>query len=476
MTTLRPTDILIFGGNGDLALRKILPALFYRHADKQLPKGRIIGLGRTHYTDKQYQALAKKSCKAYGDKAVFSEARWNAFVKRLEYVTLDALNPADYAELASRISEKKAEQCVYYLAVSADIFGEICKQLSAHKLITDKTRIVLEKPLGRDLASFEKIDREVLSYFDEKQIYRIDHYLGKETVQNLMIIRFANAMFERIWNADAIHHVDITVSESLGVEGRAGFYDEFGALRDMVQNHLLQLLCLVAMDPPNRVDSTLVRREKLKVLEALRPITGSDVKLHTVRGQYGSGSIAGKKVGSYKEDIGHASGTETYVAIRAFVDNWRWSGVPFYLKTGKRLKTRYSEIVIHFNHVPHQIFAEQPTGPEGNKLVIRIQPDESVRMRIMTKVPGPGGYRLKPVELNLSLDEAHEERSPEAYERLLMDVIRGNPTLFMHSDEVRAAWKWTDGIIKGWEKLNMKPVVYPAGSEGVRKRFVKIEQ
>ncbi|MCD6035817.1 MAG: zwf [Rickettsiales bacterium] len=463
---LTPTDIIIFGGHGDLALRKIIPALYYRHKEGQLPRGgRIIGVGRTAFTRKSYIAELQKACKAHvgGD---FRKTVWESFARRLDYVALDAAAFETYAPLKALLHTKPAKGRMVYLATPAGVYGDICRNLSKSRLITPATRIVLEKPLGQNLASFEAIDANVRQYFDEKQIYRIDHYLGKETVQNLMILRFANPLFARVWEGDAIDHVQITVSESLGIGTRTEFYDSFGALRDMVQNHLLQLLCLVAMEPPNQLSPHEVRREKLKVLEALRPITGEGVRLHTVRGQYGNGKIGSKKAASYVEEVGHKSDTETFVALRAFVDNWRWSGIPFYLRTGKRLAERYSEIVIQFKPVPHLLFPDQSKGLEGNQLIIRLQPDEHVKLRMLTKIPGPGGYRLKPVELNLSLSDVHEERSPDAYERLLMDVIRGNPTLFMQSDEVREAWRWTDGIINGWKHARMKSARYTAGSQG----------
>lgn len=477
-TALCPTDIIIFGGSGDLALRKILPALYYRHKDGQLPeKGRIIAVGRQPLTRQQYVAEAETSCREHVAEGDFNTYVWHHFSTRLDYVMMDANDATHYSTLTAVLSNNPCEGRIFYLATPSQIFAAICRNLKGADVITPQSRVVLEKPLGSDLASFREINRQVLECFDESQVYRIDHYLGKETVQNLMIIRFANNLFERVWNGDAIEHVQITVVETMGVENRAGYFDKAGILRDMVQNHILQLLCLVAMEPPSHVDPQWVRDEKVKVLRALRPMTGRSVLKQTVRGQYSAGEIHGEDVPSYLEDIGaENSDTETFVAIKAYIDNWRWSGVPFYLRTGKRMAERFSEVVLQFRPVPHQIFPGQESDPETNKLIIRIQPDESVKLQMVTKVPGPGGYRLKPVDLNLSLADTFKERYPGPYERLLMDVVRGNPTLFMRSDEVEASWQWIDSIIAGWEQQSVPPHRYPAGSWGPAANFQLIER
>ena len=468
--SLAPSDIIIFGGCGDLSRKKIVPSLYYRHKDKQLPrKGRIILIGRSNLSNKECLADIKRVAKEVISKEYFDNSVWKSFEKRLSYNKLDVSNLSDFISLKELVEKDACRGRVFYLATPSDIFGEICLNLKESGMITRGSKVVLEKPLGFDLSSFKKINSQVQECFPERQIYRIDHYLGKETVQNLMIIRFANNLFERVWNSDSIEQVQITVSEDIGIEGREKYYEKSGAIKDMVQNHLLQLLCLVAMEPPNKIDPDIIREEKLKVLKSLQPINGSSVKSCTVRGQYDEGKIDGKVAKSYSSEVGKKSDVETFIALKAFVDNWRWSGVPFYLRTGKRMAKRYSEVVLQFKHVPHELFPDQKKDPESNKLIIRLQPDESIKLAMVTKLPGPGGYRLNPVELNLSLADTYKERVADAYERLLMDVIRGNPTLFMSADEVEAAWKWIDDIIKSWKKYNQKVLLYKAGSNGPKK-------
>lgn len=475
---LDPSDIVIFGGNGDLSLRKIMPALYYRFKEGQLnANGRIFGLARHEMSDKDFRELIEENCKKYVAKDDLDAATWKHFSQKLFYIHIDAADAASYGNLAKALTKDPRTIRMFYLATPAAIFGPICKHLKSHKLITADTRVVLEKPIGYDMASFRAINNEVLECLTEAQVYRIDHYLGKETVQNLMVLRFANNIFERLWNSDAVDHVQITVAEDIGVGSRGGYYDKSGALRDMVQNHLLQLLCLTAMESPSQITPNSVRDEKLKVLRSLRPITPNDIGKHTVRGQYREGTVDGKQVPGYLQEIEQGSSdTETFVAIKAHVDNWRWSGVPFYLRTGKRMAQRYSEIVLQFRPVPHNIFPGISSQPETNKLIIRLQPDESVKLQMTTKVPGPGGYRLKPVYLNLSFADAFNERYPDAYERLLMDVVRGNPTLFMRSDEVEAAWEWTETILQGWEASRQQAQPYTAGSLGPSDAFVLMAQ
>lgn len=465
---LNPSDIVVFGGTGDLSLRKIVPALYYRLKDEQLhAQSRIFLLGRAEMSRKQHLESIRSACQNFIAPTDFTQADWKRLEERLHYIQVDAKNTEHYKVLKAALEDKPRAVRVFYLSTPANVFGAICQNLHAAKMVTEGTRVVLEKPIGYDLSSFNQINNSVLECFHEKQIYRIDHYLGKETVQNLMVLRFANNVFERIWNGDAIDHIQITVAEDLGIGERAGYYDDSGALRDMVQNHLLQLLCLTAMEAPAVITADGVRDEKLKVLRALRPITMEDITTHTVRGQYREGAIRGMAVRSYLDDLGKKeSSTETFVAIKAHIDNWRWSGIPFYLRTGKRLFKRYSEIAIQFKQVPHNIFPNQDRSPSANKLIIRLQPDESVKFQMVTKVPGPGGYRLKPVNLNLSLSEEFDERYPDAYERLLMDVVRGNQTLFMRTDEVEAAWIWTEHLLSGWKKKKVKPTLYQAGSWG----------
>ncbi len=465
---VEPTDIVIFGATGDLSLRKIIPALYYRLQAGQLPKeSRIVLVGRQAMDAGASQEMINKACHDYIPKKDLNDKDYKALVKLCHYVQIDAGNAKDYKALKVVLEDTPRPVRVFYLATPASIFAVICAKLKDNGLVTPHSRVVLEKPIGHDLQSFDETNNAVLEYFSEDQIYRIDHYLGKETVQNLMVLRFGNALFERAWNGDTIDHVQITVAESIGVGKRYSYYNSYGALRDMVQNHLLQLLCMLAMEPPHTISADAVRDEKLKVLRALRPIEAQHVNEYTVRGQYRAGNIDGTAVGSYIDDIdGTPSDTETFVALKCYVDNWRWAGVPFYLRTGKRMQERYSEIVIQFRPVPHNIFPHQLNLPETNKLVIRLQPDEFVNLQMNTKVPGPGGYRLKPVNLNLSLNEAFDERSPDAYERLLMDVMRGNQILFMRTDEVEAAWHWTEYILDTWEKTNQAAQPYPAGSWG----------
>ena len=369
--------------------------------------------------------------------------------------------------LRERLAGAPERVRVFYLSTAADLFGPVCQKLAAADLVTVRSRVVLEKPIGRDLKSAQAINEAVGEVFDESQIFRIDHYLGKETVQNLMALRFANSLFEPLWNQSAIDHVQITVSETVGLETRAAYYDKSGALRDMVQNHILQLLCLVAMEPPSALNAQAVRDEKIKVLRALVPITGEAAARLTVRGQYRAGAIEGAPVRGYLEDLGEAtSRTETFVAIKAEIATWRWAGVPFYLRTGKRLATRVSEIAIQFKAVPHSVFDRSAGVIEPNRLIIRLQPNEGVKLVLMSKDPGPGGVRLRQTPLNLSFAETFKIRYPDAYERLLLDVVRGNATLFMRKDEVEAAWRWIDPILASWAEADTGPQPYAAGSWG----------
>jgi glucose-6-phosphate 1-dehydrogenase len=372
----------------------------------------------------------------------------------------------NYKELADFLNSFKGYQNIYYYSTPSSAFGSISKTLKESNLVHESSKVVLEKPLGNSLETSNKINAEVTLAFNENQIYRIDHYLGKETVQNLMVLRFANNLFEKAWNGENIDNVQITVADHLGVESRAGYYDNSGALLDMIQNHLLQLLCLVAMEPPNVLEANEVRIEKLKVLNSLRPFTKKTVLTDTVKGQYTRGIINGEEVKSYLEGIEkYDSKTETYVAIKTFVDNWRWKNVPFYLRTGKRMKKRYSEIVINFKTVKHNIFQTQEKMPH-NKLIINLQPDETIELVQMTKIPGPGGYRYQPIALKLDYSDTFKDRFPEAYERLLIDVIRGNQTLFMSQVELQAAWKWTEAISTSWKEANQQNILYEAGTWG----------
>lgn len=461
-------DLIIFGATGDLAMRKLIPALYHRDSDGQFTaESRIIAASRRDLSRKAYLDLVKKSFQENLAAGKYDQKRWVSFCKRIDYVQIDALGPDKWVKLVELLASHPQRNRVAYLATAPTLFGPIAQGLSQNKLITANSRIVLEKPLGHDHDSAKQINDAVCRCFDENQVFRIDHYLGKETVQNLLALRFGNFLFEPLWRRDAIDHVQITVAEKLGVGGRIEFYDRIGALRDMVQNHLLQLLCMVAMEAPASLHHDSIRDEKMKVLRAMRPIGVDQVRSHTVRGQYTEGVIDGTPVSGYIEELGGTeSSCETFVALKLEIDNWRWSGVPFYLRTGKRLKTKHSEIVVQFKEVPHSIFTEQKFGAQPNRLMIRLQPDEGIKLFVMAKEPGPGGFNLRPVSLDISFEETFATRYPDAYERLLVEVLRGNPALFMRRDEVEYAWQWIDSIHSGWQESEQKVESYVAGSWG----------
>jgi len=459
--------MLLFGGTGDLVTRKLLPALYRRHAEGQVCEdSRIYGIARSQLTRAEYIAQAEAACREFLG-AEFDADTWTAFSRSLDYARVDAGTPTDFSALAAALADRAGLVRVFFFSTASTLFASISQNLAAAGLVTPLSRVVLEKPLGNDVASAELINHEVGLIFNEKQIYRIDHYLGKEAVQNLMALRFGNALFEPLWRRGLIKHVQITVAEELGVERRGQFYDNTGALRDMVQNHLLQLLCIMAMEPPASSDPDAVRDEKLKVLRALRPLRDRDVLTKTVRGQYRAGSVRGVAVPGYLDeaDISPDSTTETFVALKVEIDTWRWAGVPFYLRTGKRLQDRLTELVVTFDDVPHPIFEKPASSEAANLLVIRLQPDESITLTILAKNPGEG-MRLKPVSLSLDLGETFKTRSIDAYERLLMDTVKGNLTLFMRRDELDAAWRWIDPIRAGWQEFDEKPKSYIAGSWG----------
>lgn len=460
-------DIVVFGGTGDLALRKLLPALYYLHRDRHLhPQTRILALARARHEPAAYAQLVQRHVSQYVAQGDFDQGQWDSFAERLDYMSLDVSQRVEFPRLAKALGVQPDRVRLFYLATFPNLFAATAKHLASVGLTDGRARIVLEKPLGESLSTARQINDGIGAVFDEARVFRIDHYLGKEAVQNLLALRFGNALFEPLWRNAHIDHVQISVMEMVGVENRGDYYDHAGAMRDMVQNHLLQLLCLVAMEAPVHFEPEAVRNEKLKILEALRPITGMDVQDSTVRGQYSNGERAGEKLPAYyfEKSVDHDSNTETFVALKVEVDNWRWAGVPFYLRTGKALAQRKSEIVIQFKSVPYRLFGGNDQ-PAHNRLVIRLQPDESISLSLMAKTPGRG-MALQEVELDLNFADAFKRRRWDAYERLLLDVIEGDATLFMRRDEIEAAWRWVDPIIQGWQDCYRSPKRYAAGSWG----------
>ncbi len=461
-----PFDLIVFGGTGDLARRKLLPALFHRFMAGQVPEDAlIIGAARGKMTRKAFQTHTVEALEEFVAKGERPAEQVAKFVAMVDYATVDASSDQGWDGLARQLKGRDDRPRAFYLSVAPRFFGPICDRLGANGLVTPQTRLVVEKPLGRDLESAKALNAQLAASFDESQLYRIDHYLGKETVQNLMALRFGNALFEPLWNSKYIDHVQITAAESVAVGARGGYYDQNGAMRDMVQNHMMQLLCLTAMEPPSHFDPDAVRDEKLKVLKALKPVTEATVEDHVVRGQY----AAGRKGPGYVEEAGDPqSRTECFIALKMEIDNWRWAGAPFYLRTGKRLSARHTEIAIRFKDAPHSIFDSGVDGMKGNALVITLQPNEGIQLRLNIKDPGPGGMRIvsAPLDMSFAKDLGREVRMPDAYERLLMDVIRGDQTLFMRGDEVEAAWNWIDPIIKACEAGKATPVPYAQGSDG----------
>lgn len=448
-------DLVLFGATGDLARRKIWPGLFHRYVAGQFDnQSRILGVSRSEVSTEDFRGIVKEAVSEEGGDA----AQLTAFLELVEYVSLDAAGTEGWEKLAEAVRPDKVR--AFYLSVAPRFFGPIARRLEKFGIATPDSRIVVEKPFGHDLASAKALNSELRACFQEHQIYRIDHYLGKETVQNLMALRFANSLFEPLWNSSQIDHVQITVAESLSVEGRGEYYDQSGAMRDMVQNHLMQLLCLTAMEPPSRFTPDAVRNEKLKVIEALEPVPMQDI----ARGQY----RASGNSDSYRDHAGNPdSRTESFIAMKVEVANWRWAGTPFYLRTGKCLRERVSEIAVYFRKPPHMIFTGSDS-PQGNVLVIRLQPDEGMTLHTTIKDPGPGGMRLTEASLDMTFADSLKdaERPQDAYERLIMDVIRGDQTLFMRGDEAESAWAWADPIIARWTDRKDVPHPYDVGSSG----------
>jgi len=471
-----PCALVIFGASGDLTHRKLIPALYNLAADGALPPAiSVIGFARREKTDESFRKEVEASVREFSRQTV-SDGAWSGFASCLSYHRSAFDNPGGYESLARRLDELDAARgtCgnrIFYLAAAPDQFGVILENLRLSGLNRSAkgawARVIVEKPFGTDLPSARCLNDLVGAAFPEKDTYRIDHYLGKETAQNIMVLRFANALFEAMWNARYIDHVQITASEPLGVEGRAGYYDKSGALRDMVQNHILQLLCLTAMEPPADLDADSIRDEKVKVLRSLRPLTGDDVFRHVVRGQYGAGAIDGRRVAAYRDEknIDPESKTETYVALQINVDNWRWAGVPFFVRVGKRLPKGATEIAVHFKSVPPVLFKATGEAVDDNVLVIRIQPDEGVSLRMSAKMPG-SSLRIEPVKMDFHYGTSFGKATPEAYERLLLDAMSGDPTLFARRDEVEEAWKFVDAIRGAWETRSDDIAFYSSGTWG----------
>ncbi|MCC2607268.1 glucose-6-phosphate dehydrogenase [Planctobacterium marinum] len=467
---IEPCDFVLFGTKGDLARRKLLPSLYeLEKANLIHEHTKIIGVARYEVSQDEYVELVKANIEKFTGNTLCNDT-WKRFSAKLEYVQIDMQDYESYSLLQGCIDASRTMVC--YLATPPSIYGDICKGMNAAGLIDPSVRVVLEKPIGHDLETSKVINNQVAEFFKESQIYRIDHYLGKETVLNLMALRFANSIFATNWDHNCVDHVQITVAESVGIEGRWGYFDDAGQMRDMVQNHLLQILTLIAMEPPASLDANSVRDEKLKVLKSLRPINASNIRENTVRGQYTSGFVRGEEVPGYLEEEGAntESETESFVALKVELDNWRWAGVPFYLRTGKRMPRKVSEIVIYFKPQPHNLFKDSFNQLPPNKLTIRLQPDEGVEITVMNKVPGltsSGSMNLQKSKLNLSFSEAFDtKRIPDAYEKLLLEVLLGDQSLFVRRDEVEEAWKWVDSILEAWNKSNEKPEPYQAGTWG----------
>jgi glucose-6-phosphate 1-dehydrogenase len=471
--------MVLFGATGDLSRRMVIPSLYFLDADGFLPNGfKVLATARAQLSREAFLDQVLEILKARPEGV--DDAVWARFSARLDYASCDATSAKGVAELAPHLEGR--DRPVFFLAVSPSLYARICVALGESGLATKQSRIVLEKPIGRDLETSLQINAEVGAVFDEDRIFRIDHYLGKETVQNLIALRFANTLFEPLWNNLTIDHVQITVAETEGVGDRWPYYDEYGALRDMLQNHMLQLLCFVAMEPPADMDPRSVRNEKVKVLRSLRPFTRAAAQSSSIRGQYTKGVSGGKEAAGYETERGQPSSTETFVALRADIDNWRWAGVPFFLRTGKRLPERRTQIAIQFKPVPHSIFGNAAKDDLiANRLVIDLQPDEDIELLLMNKAPGisKGGMRLQSLPLSLSLLRTYEgpgARRRVAYERLLLDVIHGNSTLFVRRDEVEEAWRWIDGVAEAWAEAGMAPKPYAAGSWGPSGAFALIER
>lgn len=467
--TVQACDLVIFGAKGDLARRKLIPSLYQLEKAGQInTETKIIGVGRAEWDKATYIQEVDKALKTFMKEEIDQDI-WAKLSARLDFCNLDVNESAHFTKLG-KLLDQKNRVTVNYFAMPPSTFGAICKGLGQAKLNAKPARVVMEKPLGTSLETSQEINDSVGEYFDESQVFRIDHYLGKETVLNLLALRFANSIFVNNWDNKTIDHVQITVAEEVGIEGRWGYFDQAGQMRDMVQNHLLQVLTMIAMSPPSDLTAASIRDEKIKVLRSLRKIDHTNVREKTVRGQYTAGFVQGKKVPGYLDEEGanKTSSTETFVAIRVDIDNWRWAGVPFYLRTGKRLPAKCSEVVVYFKNPEMNLFKESYTQLPQNKLTIRLQPDEGVDIEILNKVPGlDHKHKLQTTKLDLSFSETfNESHLADAYERLLLESMRGIQALFVHREEVEAAWTWVDSIIEAWEKDGESAKPYQAGTWG----------
>ena len=475
MKNLENQVLVIFGASGDLTERKLIPAVFDLFCRGFLPDHyAILGIGRTEFTDEKYRKKV-----VYNNSNLrkdISKEELNQFAGLVHYQPLNTSEPDSYTALAEKLNliyegHKIPQNLIFYLSTPPKLYGTIAENLAVHGLNKEDNgwkRLIVEKPFGYDLSSAKSLNRQLLDYFFEDQIYRIDHYLGKETVQNLLVTRFANSIFEPLWNRNYIHRVEITAAESVGVEKRGGYYEGAGALRDMVQNHLLQLVSMVAMEPPTRIDASSIRNEKLKLFQSLRPLDSSEVAKNVIRGQYLGSKVNGKQLSGYREEGGVSpeSRTETYVALKFFIDNWRWADVPFYIRTGKRLPTRVSEVVIHFKPNHHHLFQMNGLTNNQNILVFRIQPNEGILLKFGLKIPGTG-FEVHPVNMDFHYDELTDAYVPDAYERLILDCMQGDATLYARGDSVESAWEFIDPISKAWKENPSIPIFgYPSGTWG----------
>ncbi|MBN1413873.1 MAG: glucose-6-phosphate dehydrogenase [Bacteroidales bacterium] len=472
--------LVIFGASGDLTSRKLIPALFALHSQKLLPGAfAVIGTGRSDLSDEAFRQLAREVLKISDDKKTTGDPAVD-FIHLLHYVSIDTLQPSAYKKLKEKMEDVDQKfgiggNCIFYLATPPDLYTIIAESLAIQHLNKSSSsgwrRLIIEKPVGYNYQSARSLHKSLYAYFNEEQLYRIDHYLGKETVQNVMVTRFSNGIFEPLWNRNYVHHVEITSSESIGIENRGGYYDKAGAMRDMLQNHLLQLLTLVAMEPPTLITSNAIRNETLKVLQSVRPIPAKEVAENVIRGQYTESTIHGIRMPSYRNEPGIKpdSRTETFVALKLFIENWRWGGVPFFIRTGKRLPTRVTEIVIHFKSTPHKLFCfDENRHNAENQLVIRIQPDEGMLLKFGMKVPG-AGFKVQDVNMNFHYSDLAYNHIPEAYQRLLIDCMQGDSTLFTRGDAIEQAWEIVDPILWAWENDRDIPIYgYPAGTWGPR--------